>query len=70
MSQWQLATLTDHQYQAIRDLEERLGLTLIAYTSQEAAGGAPVDFAGVREPDGERAALSALNETYRSGVTP
>lgn len=54
MGIWRLARLSREQHQLIRDLEERTGLTLVAYARDAAAA--------------DPAVAAALNETYRSGA--
>lgn len=65
MARWHLATLTEHQVQAIQELERRLGLVLVAYTQDPARAGRAVDWEfGAEWGDGT--VLAALNEAYRS----
>lgn len=71
MTTWHLANLSQEQYRAITDLEDRSRLTLVAYTRDARNGGAVVDFRGIgREEFGTELGLGAIYGDEVDGPDP
>lgn len=71
MTTWHLANLSREQHQVLQDLEDRTGLTLIAYTRDGRRGGAAVDFRGIAQEEfGTELALGAIYSDDIDGPHP